>query len=117
MVNGAADYFTSTYGARAKGVLERTVADPSAKAPLDPELPYLTAQVDEAVEHEFALTLDDVLSRRIPLVLRGRDQGLGIAQQVADRMAAKLEWTPERTAKEVEAYRATVANSRAFREG
>ncbi len=68
---------TLTYGVRGAEVTARAAADKSALDRLDPELPYIWAQIDEAVDHEFAATLDDVLSRRVPMLLRGRDQGLG----------------------------------------
>ncbi len=112
---GAQDYLAGEYGARAPQLLERVKADPTALERLDPELPSIFAQVDEAVDVELARTLDDVISRRIPLVLRARDQGLGIAEKVAQRLAKKLEWTPQRTAEEVAKYRAVVASTRAFR--
>jgi glycerol-3-phosphate dehydrogenase len=108
--------FALMYGARAGAVLERCAA-PDAAQRLDPELPWLMGQVDESVDTELALTLDDVLSRRLSLVLRARDQGLGIAPQVAQRMAAKLGWTPERTQRELAAYRDVVASSRAWQRG
>ena len=82
---------------------------------LDDELPYLNAQVDEAVDHEMACTLDDVLVRRMPLVLRARDQGAKVAPRVAERMARRLGWTAQRTADEVAKYRAVVESSQRFR--
>lgn len=112
---GGARYLAGEYGVRAPKVLERAGADATALDRLDPELPSIFAQVDEAVDVEFARTLDDVLSRRIPLVLRARDQGLGIAEKVAARLATKLAWSPERTQAELARYRAVVASSRAFR--
>ncbi|MCU0698467.1 MAG: glycerol-3-phosphate dehydrogenase/oxidase [Myxococcaceae bacterium] len=111
-----AEAFTSMYGARAKAVLERCAA-PEASQRLDPELPWLLGQVDEAVDAELAQTLDDVLSRRLSLVLRAKDQGLGIAPVVAQRMAQRLGWSEARTAQELEAYRAVVASSRAWQRG
>jgi len=111
-----AEAFTSMYGARAKAVLERCAA-PDASQRLDPELPWLLGQVDEAVDAELAQTLDDVLSRRLSLVLRAKDQGLGIAPVVAQRMAQRLGWSEARTAQELEAYRAVVASSRAWQRG
>ena len=57
------------------------------------------------------------LTRRIPLVLRGRDQGLGIAQKVAARLQKKLGWSDALTAHELANYRSVVAASRKFREG
>ena len=83
---------------------------------LDPELPYLYAEVDLAVTEDSALRLDDVLARRLPLLLRARDQGLGCAERVASRMAALLQWSPERTAAELAQYRDVVALSRQFRD-
>jgi glycerol-3-phosphate dehydrogenase len=111
----AARYFVETYGARAASVLQRGKADAQAMQKLDPEYPALMAQVDEAIDVEFARTLEDVLGRRVPLVLRARDQGLGIAEQVARRMATRLGWTAERTQEELSAFRAVVDASRAFK--
>jgi len=112
---GAAAYLAGEYGARAPSLVARGKNDPTALERLDPELPSLFTQIDEAVETEMACTLEDVLGRRIPLILRARDQGLGIAPKVAERMATKLGWSTERTASEVERYRASVQSSRAFR--
>ncbi|MDX2014875.1 MAG: glycerol-3-phosphate dehydrogenase/oxidase [Myxococcaceae bacterium] len=111
-----AEAFTSMYGGRAKAVLERC-ASPDGSQRLDPELPWLLGQVDECVDAELAQTLDDVLSRRLSLVLRAKDQGLGIAPVVAQRMAQRLGWSEARTAHELEAYRAVVASSRAWQRG
>jgi glycerol-3-phosphate dehydrogenase len=107
----AASHLASTYGCRAPAVLARE----GAQGRLDPELPYTWAQVDEAVEAELARTLDDVLARRVPLLLRGRDQGLSVAPAVAERMGRRLGWTPAQAAAQLAAYQATVAVSRAFR--
>lgn len=112
---GGARYLAGEYGARAPTILARGKADPTAFERLDPELPSIFAQVDEAVDVELARTLDDVISRRIPLVLRARDQGLGIAEKVAARLATKLDWSAERTQAELAKYRAVVASTRTFR--
>jgi glycerol-3-phosphate dehydrogenase len=112
---GAQEYLAGEYGTRAPTIIERAKVDATALERLDPELPSIFAQVDEAVDVEMARTLDDVISRRIPLVLRARDQGLGIAAKVAERLAKKLAWTPERTAAELAKYQAVVASTRTFR--
>ena len=110
---GGPEYLAGEYGTRAPLLLERAAADGLER--LDPELPSIFAQVDLAIDDEFARTLDDVLSRRIPLILRARDQGLGIAPKVAERMAAKLGWSKERTERELTHYRAVVNGTRAFK--
>ncbi len=111
----AAKHLANTYGARAHALVERVKRDPSAGARLDPELPYLFAQVDAAVDEELACTVEDVLGRRVPLLLRARDQGLAAAPKVAARMAARLGWDPARTEAEASKYRAVVENTRKFR--
>jgi glycerol-3-phosphate dehydrogenase len=73
------------------------------------------AQVDVAVDEEQALTVEDVLGRRVQLLLRARDQGLGCTERVARRMAVKLGWDEARTAQEIEKYRGVVAGTRRFR--
>jgi glycerol-3-phosphate dehydrogenase len=112
---GGARYLAGEYGTRAPTLIARCKQDATGFDRLDPELPSIFAQVDEAVDVELARTLDDVISRRIPLVLRARDQGLGIAEKVAARVAKKLDWSPERTATELEKYRAVVESTRTFR--
>lgn len=112
----AARYLAGEYGVRAPAIVSRGERDVTAWERLDAELPTLMAQVDEAVEVEFARTLDDVLSRRIPFILRARDQGLSAAEKVAHRMAKKLDWPAERVDQEVAHYRERVSASRAFLE-
>lgn len=110
-------HWVATYGSRAGDLAKRVTADKSAAESLDAELPYVMAQVDEAVELEHALTLEDVMVRRVPFLLRAKDQGLGAARQVAARMGAKLQWNGQRVDSEVAAYEAEVAKNRAYRGG
>jgi glycerol-3-phosphate dehydrogenase len=107
--------FVEMYGGRAESVLERCHGDAEAGVKVDPELPWMMGQVDEALENELAETLDDVMSRRLTLVLRARDQGLGIAPLIAARMASRRGWSGSRTEAELAAYRAVVASSRTWR--
>ena len=68
-----------------------------------------------AVEVEMARTLTDVLGRRVPLLLRSRDQGLSVARGVAERMARQLDWSEARVVEEVDRYCAVVEETRRFR--
>jgi glycerol-3-phosphate dehydrogenase len=83
---------------------------------LDSELPFILAQVDVAVDEEQALSVEDVLGRRLPLLLRARDQGLAASERVARRMATRLGWDEARTARELQHYRDVVAGTRRFRQ-
>ncbi|MEM6960543.1 MAG: glycerol-3-phosphate dehydrogenase C-terminal domain-containing protein, partial [Myxococcota bacterium] len=77
--------------------------------------PEILAQVDEAVQHEFATGVSDILIRRTQLFFRDRNQGLGAAPGVAARLQAILGWDEARCQSEIEAFQAEVALSRRFR--
>ena len=54
-----------------------------------------------AVRREFALRLDDVLSRRLHLTTETDDGGDAALESVAALMAQELRWTPDFTGEEV----------------
>jgi glycerol-3-phosphate dehydrogenase len=107
-------HLIGTYGSRVKAMAECLQA-PGGSERLDEELPFLKAEVDWAIAEEEAQRLDDVLGRRVPLILWARDQGLGCASAVADRMASRLGWSDSRRQAEVANYRKQVALSQQFR--
>jgi glycerol-3-phosphate dehydrogenase len=109
-----AQHLMLAYGVRSAEVFARAQSK-QGLTQLDAELAYVLGEVDEAVERELALTLCDVLGRRIPLLLRARDQGLAAAEPVAARMADLLGWGDARRRDEIERYRVMVADSRRFR--
>lgn len=80
------------YGVRARGVLAYVARDRSLGERLDPSRDVLRAEVVHAVDHELALTVDDVMVRRTSLSLTAADQGRKAAREVADLMAARLGW-------------------------
>jgi glycerol-3-phosphate dehydrogenase len=61
-----------------------------------------------AVREELALSLDDVLSRRMRLSMARRDRCASLAPRVAAIMGAQLGWDGARQAAEVDAYLAAV---------
>lgn len=75
--------------------------------PLVPGRPFLEAEVAWAVRHELALSVDDVLSRRLRLSPELADRGAVVAPRVAAIMALELGWSDERRALESDAYLAT----------
>jgi glycerol-3-phosphate dehydrogenase len=112
-----ANHLSETYGTRAESVVLRGISERALLDRIDPELPYLWAEVDHAVEVDLARTIEDVLVRRIPLCLRSRDQGLGAAARVAERMSARLGWSADELARQLAAYGDYVAATRRFRAG
>ncbi|RKY16361.1 MAG: glycerol-3-phosphate dehydrogenase [Planctomycetota bacterium] len=75
--------------------------------PLADDVLQLEVEVAWAVSHEMALSLDDVLSRRMRLSTARRDRGAGVAPRAARIMGDQLGWDTERQAAEVETYLAS----------
>jgi glycerol-3-phosphate dehydrogenase len=105
----------TAYGGRADEILAPAQASADLSRRLDPELPYLRAEIVHAVRAEHARSVEDVLRRRVPLYRDARDQGLAAAEDVATILARELAWTPERRARSLADYRAAVARSRRWR--
>jgi glycerol-3-phosphate dehydrogenase len=96
----------SIYGSRAGRVLALADGD-AALRPLCPHHAGIAAEVDHAVESEWARTVGDVLLRRTMLGLASC-QGVDAAETVAARMGARLGWDSARRAEEVAHYRAEI---------
>jgi glycerol-3-phosphate dehydrogenase len=110
-----ATHLCGVYGARAVELGAMIAKDRALGERIDRELPYVWAEIDFAAKHDLARTLEDVLARRVPLLLVSRDQGLGIAERVAARIAPILDWNAATTARMLDEYRAEVAMSRRWR--
>ena len=72
--------------------------------PLVDGQPFLEAEVAWAVERELAMSLDDILARRMRLAQTVRDRGESIAPRVAAIAGEILGWDEARRAAEVAAY-------------
>ena len=108
---GTAERLVRLHGADAETIVARGVDNV-------PGLPgVLRAEIAHVLDTEMALTLEDLLERRTRLLLFDPRQGLEGLGAVAETAAARLGWTRERTAAEVEAYRALAASLRLARAG
>src|SRR5205085_2148504 len=110
-----ATHLCGVYGTRAPTLAARIAEAPALGERLDRELPYVWAEIEFAATHDLARTVEDVLARRVPLLLVGRDQGLDVCERVADVLAAQLDWSSEQRAQMLDEYRAEVALSRRWR--
>jgi glycerol-3-phosphate dehydrogenase len=72
--------------------------------PLAPDHDHLEVEVTWAARRELALSLDDVLARRMRLVHELKDRAAGIAPRVAELLGAELGWDPERRRCEVDLF-------------
>lgn len=99
----AAARLVARHGTQAPAVVA-VGADLDLLRPLVPGRPFLEAEVVWAVRHELALSVDDILSRRLRLSPELADRGAAVAPRVAELMARELGWGESRTALEVETY-------------
>jgi glycerol-3-phosphate dehydrogenase len=83
----------SRFGAEAMKVLERTVADRRLLERLVVDHPAIKAEVIYAVRHEMAVTIEDVLCRRIGLELYSWRQAIAAAPIAGWLMAEELDWS------------------------
>jgi glycerol-3-phosphate dehydrogenase len=100
----AVEHLLTRFGSAVGEVLEPIRADKSLGRPLVDGYPYLRAEVAYAVTHEGALHVEDVLARRIRLLIESPDAGVGAAPEVAAIMSGLLGWGRRRRALEVRQY-------------
>jgi glycerol-3-phosphate dehydrogenase len=110
-----AEHLAGVYGERARIHAEQIASNPALAERLDPELPFVWSEIYFAAEHDRARTVEDVLARRVPLLLVSRDQGESVVEQVADVLAETLGWSRETRRASIETYLEEVARSRRFR--
>ena len=97
------------HGDRITDVLELIAADPSLAQPLIEEANYLRAEAVLAATHQGALSLDDVLTRRLRVSLDVPDHGEEAARAAAPLVADALGWSDQRTADEIAGFDADMA--------
>jgi glycerol-3-phosphate dehydrogenase len=106
---------SAAYGSRADTVVALARSSPELAHRIDPELPYLRAEIVHAARAEHAREVADVLRRRVPLYRDARDQGLAAAEDVATILGRELAWAPARRERSLVDYRAAVERSRRWR--
>ena len=106
-------HLSSTYGARARELLDLARSDPSLAEPLCSHHKGIAAEVVHAVRAEWAMTIGDVLLRRNALGLSAC-QGLDCLDRVAGLMAPLLGWDEARRRDETVAYRGEIEPMRRF---
>ncbi|HEU4565352.1 MAG TPA: glycerol-3-phosphate dehydrogenase [Gemmatimonadaceae bacterium] len=104
-----AAHLVESYGSEWRAVWGLARAHPTLQTALVHGLPYIAAELRWAVEQEMAMTLADLLVRRLHVAFDTRDHALGIAPSVAAYVAPLLGWSAARVPVEVARYEAEVA--------
>ncbi len=90
------------------GVRKLAALDPELAREIVHGLPYTFADVEFAASHEMAVTIADVLIRRTHVAFETRDNGMGVAGDVARVMSRVLGWSTDEASAQVEIYAAEV---------
>jgi glycerol-3-phosphate dehydrogenase len=103
-VSTTADHLVRAYGDRWRMVWGLAERDGTLSVRLDPELPYISAEVVWAAAAEGAWTVADVLVRRMPIAYERRDAGRGLALTVAALMGRVHRWDVDAVMAAARAY-------------
>ena len=88
-----AQHLAAKFGTAAEKVLALAVDDAALSGLIVPGYPAIRAEVVYAVRLEMAVTIEDVLARRIGLQLHSWRDAIDAAPVVGALMAAELQWT------------------------
>jgi len=81
------------YGTAWHGIWSLTQADPTLATPVEAGLPYLHAELLHAVTHEQAMTLGDLLIRRMPVAFETWDHGRSAARRIGRVVGRWMRWS------------------------
>lgn len=114
LASSCGQHLARRHGTFAFELLEIIRGEPELGRQLVRDLPYLWAEVFHAIRQEMALTLEDILRRRIPIFYERADGGLSIAREVAERVSAEpgLAWTQPMIEAQVQAYTSALQRTR-----
>jgi glycerol-3-phosphate dehydrogenase len=98
------EHLIARFGSATSEILDAIRADRGLGRPLVDGYPYLRAEVSHAVTHEGALHVEDVLARRVRLLIESSDAGASAAPEVAAIMGGLLGWSRRRRTAEIRRY-------------
>lgn len=110
------DHLLASYGKDALTIVEMIENDTTLNARICPDFPPVEAEVLFAVQHEMAVSLEDVLCRRMRLGLVHQKQCLDAAERVAELVGTIAGWDQTRKRIELESLEATFRDQLQFEE-
>ncbi len=99
----SAEAIARWHGRHAMCVIQTALQDPILRQPIVEGRPQLVAQAVEAVAYEHAVTLADILLRRVPIAL-DQNWNADSTAQAAARIAPALYWNERRMKEEIQAF-------------
>lgn len=104
-----AEHLVRMHGTAWRAVWTIVGTNVALSAPVVPTLPYIVAELHYAVEQEMALTLGDLLIRRLHIAFETRDHGVGAAPAAARVVGPLLGWSETDYAAQLAEYRGEVS--------
>ena len=111
------DHLKESYGGNWLEVAGRAAEDGDLARRIVPDLPYVWAELDHAVQRELAMTPRDFLRRRTQLELRDLLQTWEAAPAVCARMGSLLGWGGEEASGHLQRWREEAGLGLAWRSG
>ncbi len=105
-----ADHVFASYGSGALRIAGLVAGDATLGERLVPDLAVVRAEATYAATEEHALTLSDVLTRRLGITVLDPRGALACAPSVVHQLASVLDWTLQQQAAELEAFRTEAAH-------
>jgi glycerol-3-phosphate dehydrogenase len=109
---GVVEHLLERYGSLTPSVLSYVDADPALGRPLAGAPEYLAAEIVYAAAAEGALTLDDVLSRRLRVSIETAHRGAESAAHAAALMGQVLGWSTSDRHRAVDEFLTRVSSER-----
>jgi glycerol-3-phosphate dehydrogenase len=91
------------HGERSAKIVQLSQGDARMRAPLCSHSEHIVAEAANAYRNEFAITLGDVLLRRVPVAL-GACWSQACGREAVTRIRAVMGWTEQQAAAELEAF-------------
>jgi glycerol-3-phosphate dehydrogenase len=104
-----AEHLVRTYGTAWRAVWTIVGSNTALSAPVVPTLPYIVAELHYAVEQEMALTLGDLLIRRLHVAYETRDHGIAAAPAAARAVGPLLGWSESDYSAQLAEYRSEIS--------
>jgi glycerol-3-phosphate dehydrogenase len=91
------------HGPRAMDIARMALVSADLRAPICPHASHIVAEVVEAYRKEFAVTLGDVLLRRVPVAL-GACWSESCSREAASRIGAVMGWNQQTLGANLESF-------------
>lgn len=103
-----ARHLAGKYGSLALDVLSGAAREPELLNPIVGGMAPIRAEIVFSIRHEMAISIEDILARRIGLQLSGWRQAVRAAPIVAHYLARELSWSPSQSHDAIRQYVAKI---------